>query len=71
MDDKYGSPLLRDGAVGNGNKTTCNIAYCSALATWQVEIQGFFKQYMCDKHTQLLGDAISPSYWYGSELLSK
>ena len=49
----------------------CGIAYCSALATWQVEIQGFKKQYMCDRHTELLGKAVHTDYWYGRELLSK
>jgi hypothetical protein len=47
----------------------CGIAYCKENATQAIEIRGFFKQFMCDKHTQLLGDAIAPSYTYGVESL--
>lgn len=51
--------------------TKCGVAYCKDTATYQVEVAGFKKQYMCDKHTELLGKAIHPSYWYGRELLDK
>ncbi len=45
----------------------CGIAYCSETATYQVEIQGFFKQYMCDKHSSSIADAVKPTYLYGLE----
>ena len=48
----------------------CGIAYCNSIATYQVEIRGFFKQFMCDQHSESMADAVSPSYWYGKELLS-
>ena len=52
------------------SRIKCGIAYCSYSATYQVEIEGFFKQYMCDRHTDLMSKVVHPSYWYGRELLS-
>lgn len=49
----------------------CGIAYCDEQATYQIEIRGFFKQFMCDRHSSAIGEAISPTYWYGRELLDK
>lgn len=68
---KGGDYMDMDTAVSKGYIPLCGIAYCSDSATYQVEIQGFFKQYMCDKHTDLMSKAVHPSYWYGRELLSK
>ena len=47
--------------------TECGIAYCSEIATYQVEIDGFFKQYMCDRHSEFTYRSTKPEYWFGME----
>jgi len=47
----------------------CGIAYCNKQAVFQVEIQGFAKQYMCEHHTTFLYGATKESHWYGAERL--
>ena len=49
----------------------CGIAYCNHIAIYQVEIRGFFKQYMCEQHADSMADAVSPSYWYGREIINQ
>lgn len=48
-------------------RETCDIRYCYTKPKWQVEIAGFFKQFMCDKHRDLLEKAINPKFLMGIE----
>lgn len=51
-------------------KDTCDVRYCDSKPTYQVEVAGFFKQYMCDKHAKLMSEAVKPTHFYGLETLS-
>lgn len=51
-------------------RDSCDVRYCESKPQWQVEIQGFFKQYMCEKHALLFSEAVKPSHFYGMEELS-
>lgn len=48
----------------------CDVSYCVSKPKWQVEVHGFFKQFMCDKHAKLMQEAVKPTYLYGLEELS-
>ena len=49
----------------------CCIAYCKEIATYQVEIKGFRKQYMCVKHMDLTYQSTRRSHWYGAEVINQ
>ena len=42
---------------------------CVEPASWAIEIKGLFKQYLCDRHIDILAPAIRDEYWYGQEQL--
>lgn len=48
----------------------CYVHGCDSRIAWQIEIQGFFKQFMCDRHTDLFKRAVHPDYLLGIEELS-
>lgn len=56
-------------AISQGYKPTCGIAYCWDTATYQVEVSGFAKQYMCKRHADLTYRSIKSDYFFGMEEL--
>lgn len=48
-------------------KKSCSLFYCDKVATYKVEIMGFFHQPMCDQHASTMAEAIKPSHFYGME----
>jgi hypothetical protein len=50
-------------------KKRCSIFYCDKVATYKVEIKGFFHQHMCDQHASTMAEALKPSHFYGMEQL--
>jgi hypothetical protein len=42
---------------------------CVEPANWSLEIKGLFKQYLCDRHIDILSPAIKDEYYYGREEL--
>lgn len=43
---------------------------CDEQASWSIEIRGLYKQYLCDRHIELLSPAIKDEYYYGREQLA-
>lgn len=42
---------------------------CDEQSSWSLEIKGLFKQYLCDRHIEILAPAIKAEYYYGREQL--
>ena len=42
---------------------------CDEQSSWSLEIKGLFKQYLCDRHIEILAPAIKDGYYHGTEKL--
>ena len=70
------SPLLHYGLCISHSlsesikEITMKCLFCDTPATSVIELAGFFKQNICDRHATYLIKIVKPEYFYGLEEIS-